>query len=296
MPEIIVDSHAHPQFGTNPERTEGDMDRALEANTCVIIVGSHIDTSRKALATAKKNPLAYVAIGSHPLHADKGKREEGGQKFRGKGEDFGEQKVNYSRLVEHPRVVAVGECGLDYSYLPSREPENEHSREEIIEKQKRNFIRQIRFAKKHNKALVVHSRTKEGEEQLYQEMLAILSGEHVEKMRFMMHGYNYTPEYLEHFLKLGAYVSYGGSITFDTTGNMEKLVKMTPRDRLLLETDAPYLTPKTPETSETYGNIRNEPSFVKFVAQRVAEIKGISFEEVARITTTNAKRLFNLPI
>jgi TatD DNase family protein len=107
-------------------------------------------------------------------------------------------------------------------------------------------------------------------------------------LRFEIHSFTGSPEYLQKFLDRGAYVSFNGIITFDKTGNMEKLVQMAPLDRIILETDCPYLTP-VPNRGK-----RNEPSFVKFTADKVAIIKNLSADEIANITTSNAKKLFSL--
>ncbi|HVY67521.1 MAG TPA: TatD family hydrolase, partial [Patescibacteria group bacterium] len=143
--------------------------------------------------------------------------------------------------------------------------------------------------KKHDKVLVVHSRPQQGSNELYQDMLALFEEEKVREMRFEIHSYTHTPEFFKKFLDLGAYVSFNGIVTFDKTGNMKKLVELAPPDRILLETDCPYLTP-IPHRGQ-----RNEPAYVRYVAEKVAEIKNIPAEEVARLTTANAKKLFRLP-
>lgn len=310
---MLIDTHAHVNFRSFKDDAEQTLQRALDAGIYVVNVGSQIDTSRQAVELAGKlKEGVYAAIGLHPEHTHSQYVDEEETHFKTREEDFNESW--YEELVTHPKVVGIGECGLDYYRLP----EDTSLHEQVKQKQIEVFKKQIRFAKKHNKALIVHSRPEKGSDELYEHMLQILKEElsyrgHPEALdegssllkagasldssalpqndvglRFVIHSYTHTPEFLQKFLDLGAFVSFNGIITFDKTGNMEKLVKMAPLDRILLETDCPYLAP-VPMRGK-----RNEPLYVKYVGEKVAKIRNLSEEEISNTTTDNARRLFRI--
>lgn len=287
---MLIDTHAHVNFRSFKDDAKETLQRALDNGTWVINVGSQIDTSKEAVELANQfEKGVYAVIGLHPEHTHSQHVDEEETHFKSREEDF---DINlYSELVKNPKVVGIGECGLDYYRLPLDKlgtSASGLSHEEIKQKQMEAFRKQIRFAKEHNKVLVVHSRPEKGSDELYIDMLKVFMEEKVSDMRFEVHSYTHTPEFFQKFLDLGAYVSFNGIITFDKTGNMAELVKMAPMDKILLETDCPYLSP-VPMRGK-----RNEPSFVKYVAENVARIKNISVNEVVKITTQNAKKLFNI--
>ncbi len=280
---MLIDTHAHVNFRSFKDDAEQTLKRALDAGIFVVNVGSQIDTSRQAAELAGKFPEGvYAAIGLHPEHTHSQYVDEEETHFKTREEDFNESW--YEELVAHPKVVGIGECGLDYYRLP----ENVSLHEQVKQKQIEVFKKQIRFAKKHNKALIVHSRPEKGSDELYEHMLQIFAEEEIKKLRFVVHSYTHTPEFLQKFLDLGAFVSFNGIITFDKTGNMEELVKMAPLDRILLETDCPYLAP-IPMRGK-----RNEPGYVRFVAEHLAKLKGVELQEAENLTTRNAKTLFGI--
>lgn len=281
---MLIDTHAHVNFRSFKDDAKETLQRALDNGTWVINVGSQIDTSRQAVELANQfENSVYAVIGLHPEHTHSQHVDEEETHFKSREEDF---DINlYSELVKNPKVVGIGECGLDYYRLP----EDKNLHEEVKQKQIAAFRKQIHFAKEHDKVLVVHSRPEKGSDELYKDMLKVFMEEKVSDMRFEVHSYTHTPEFFQKFLDLGAYVSFNGIITFDKTGNMAELVKMAPSDKILLETDCPYLSP-VPMRGK-----RNEPSFVKYVAEKVAEIKKLSVKEIEEITSNNAIRLFKLP-
>ncbi len=283
---LLIDTHAHVNFHSFKDDAKETLQRALDNGTWVINVGSQIDTSRQAVELANEfNQGVYAVIGVHPEHTHSQHVDEEETHFKSREENF---DVNlYSELVKNPKVVGIGECGLDY-YRIKNEELGIKNFQTIKQKQVEVFKKQIRFAKEHNKVLVVHSRPEPGSDELYEDMLKVFAEEKVNEMRFEIHSYTHTPGYFKKFLELGAYVSFNGIITFDKTGNMAELVKMAPLDKILLETDCPYLTP-VPNRGK-----RNEPLFVKFVAAKIAEIKQLAALEIEEITTANAKKLFNL--
>lgn len=280
---MLIDTHAHVNFRSFKDDAKETLQRALDSGTWVINVGSQIDTSKEAVELANQfEQGVYAVVGLHPEHTHSQHVDEEETHFKSREEDF---DINlYSELVKDPKVVGIGECGLDYYRLP----EDKNLHEEVKQKQILAFRKQIQFAKEHDKVLVVHSRPEKGSGELYKDMLKIFLEEKVCEMRFEVHSYTHTPEFFQKFLEFGAYVSFNGIITFDKTGNMEELVKMAPLDKILLETDCPYLAP-VPMRGK-----RNEPAFVKYVAEKVAEIKQISLAEVERFTTDNAMRLFKI--
>ena len=166
--------------------------------------------------------------------------------------------------------------------------------EQIKQKQKDAFIQQIKLAKELNKTLVIHSRSSNGTDDACLDILGIIKHElgvmnQDSPLRFVLHSYTGSPEVAKMFVDIGAYISFNGIITFDKTGNMEKVLEAVPIERIVIETDCPYLTP-VPHRGK-----RNEPSYVRFVAEKIAGLKGVGFDEVAVITTENTRQLFFLP-
>lgn len=280
---MLIDTHAHVNFRSFKDDAKETLQRALDAGVWVVNIGSQIDTSRQAIELANQfEQGVYAVVGLHPEHTHSQYVDEEETHFKTREEDF---DINlYSELAKHPKVVGIGECGLDYY----RFPDDKNIHDQIKKKQIEVFKKQIHLAKEYDKALVVHSRPEKGSGELYDDMLNVFEEEKVNEMRFVVHSYTYTTEYLQKFLDIGAYVSFNGIITFDKTGNMEKLVKLAPLDKIILETDCPYLTP-VPHRGK-----RNEPSYVKFVAEKLAQIKNLSLDETARMTTENAKKLFKI--
>jgi TatD DNase family protein len=192
----------------------------------------------------------------------------------------------YHNLAKHSKVVAIGETGLDYEFC-----ENDL---EVQKKQQKVFIQHLKLAKELNKPVIIHSR------RLFPEILNIIQNTNYKLQNTgpgVLHCYMGRWSYAEEYLKMGFYISFTGLITY--ARDYDKVIKNCPLDRILLETDAPYLPPHQifgggGLTSEDRRKIRNTPDNVKYVAGKIAEIKGISFEKVAEQTTKNAKELFNL--
>ena len=287
---MLIDTHAHVNFRSFQDDAKEALQRALDSGTWVINVGSQIDTSRQAVELANRfKEGIYAVVGLHPEHTHSQFVDEEETHFQTREEFFDYEA--YKKLAQDKKVVGIGECGLDYYRMP--EDADHH---QIKEKQKAAFRLQIKLAKELNKVLVIHSRPTKGSEELFDDLITILDEEGVgsnvngqmSNVRFEVHSFTGSPEALQKFLDRGAYVSFNGIITFDKTGNMEKLVNLAPLDKLILETDCPYLTP-VPNRGK-----RNEPSFVKFVADKVAQIRNVPADEISQITTQNAKRLFNI--
>ena len=206
---------------------------------------------------AEKYNEVYFAVGIHPYDMEK----------------FDEAVME--QYVNHPKCIAIGECGLDYYRLP----EDEIEKEENIKRQKEVFIAQIEFAKKVKKPLIVHIRDASNDSR------QILMDHNAKEVGGVLHCYNAS----EHLLPLAEhnfYFGIGGVLTFKNAKKLVEVLPKIPKDKLLIETDAPYLTPH-PHRGE-----RNEPYYTVFVASKMAELLETSIEEIQNLTTFNAKKLF----
>lgn len=216
--------------------------------------------------------MVYASVGLHPLHLFKDITEEqtfGGrtQRIVAKAEQFDARR--YRLLAQSsPRVVAIGECGLDYYHTDG-----------LASVQQAVLRQHIDIALALDLPLIIHCRD------AYDDLLTILQ-DYTGHVRGTIHCYTGTPDYAKKFLALGFYVGFTGIVTFKNAANVRASVAVVPLDRLLLETDAPYLAP------EPYRGQRNEPSFVRSVAEALAKLKGVSFVTLAEQTTHNAFELF----
>lgn len=279
LPEFI-DVHAHMQFNAYAEDRDELIKRSLENKTWMINVGTNLRTSKEAVALSEKYPEGVFAIvGLHPIHTnasfhDKDEIGEEGEPFNSKGEEFNVEE--FEKLISHPKVVGVGECGLDFFRI-------EGDKENYVEKQTKAFESQIDLAVKYDKPLMIHCRD------AYPEVLDILTQKksaYGEKLRGNFHFFAGTLEDAQKILDLGFNFSFTGVITF--ASQYEELVKMAPLDRIFSETDCPYVTPAP------YRGKRNEPGYVSEVVKKIAEIKGLDLEETAQALAQNAVRFFKL--
>ncbi|OGE83521.1 MAG: hypothetical protein A3B10_03515 [Candidatus Doudnabacteria bacterium RIFCSPLOWO2_01_FULL_44_21] len=270
---MYFDTHTHVNFAAFKDDREETIQRALDAKTWMVNVGTQIDTSKAAVDLASKYAQGvYAAIGLHPIHTWQQMVDEEESHFQTRAEYF--DTILYHSMITD-KVVAVGECGLDYFRLPKEDQQT------TISKQKTEFIKQIDFAKKHDLALIVHCRD------AYEDVLEILRANYADG-RGIIHSFTDTWDTAKKFLDFGFYVALNGILTFDKTGKLAEVANNTPLDRLLIETDAPYLTPPP------YRGKRNEPSFVQYVAKKIAEIKKVSLEEAGEQTFQNACKLFKI--
>ena len=288
----FIDTHTHVNLRAFKDDAKETIQRALEAGVAVVNVGTQIDTSRQAVDLLGDFPEdVYAVVGLHPSHTFAHDFEDEEEvKFKTREEHFDYEM--YKALAVHPKVVGIGECGLDYYRLP-----NDRDHDEIKSLQRAAFYDQIKLALELDKALCVHCRPTDGTVDAYEDLLEIIRevktpspkwGGAGEGLRFEVHCYTGDAETALKFVELGGYIGLNGIITFDKTGRSEEVVKAVPLTSIILETDAPYLTPKSNRGK------RNEPFFLPEVAEKIAEWKGISVEEVADITTSNAKKLFKL--
>ena len=222
-----------------------------------LIPGADHNDLPQALSLAEKYKEVYFSVGVHPYDID----------------SYDENIMN--KYVTHAKCIAIGECGLDYFRLPDDEDE----KIENIKKQKEVFISQIEFAKKVKKPLIVHIRDASDDSR------QILIDYDAKQVGGVLHCYNAS----EHLLCLADhnfYFGIGGVLTFKNAKKLVEVLPKIPKDKLLIETDAPYLTPH-PHRGE-----RNEPYYTVFVAQKMAELLQINEDEIQKLTTNNAKKLF----
>lgn len=252
----LTDSHCHLSE-LSQEELQGVLTRAKENGVdrmVAIGAGYGSEGNAKTLALAEKYRHIICALGVHPHDAEK-MREH----------DFDELK----KLVQHERVRCIGEIGLDYHYMNSPK-----------EEQRTVLRRFVHLARDVKKPVMIHDRD------AGDECVDILREEGAMQAGGMVHCFTGSMELARKYLDLGFYVSFTGIITFKKSEDLRAVVKMVPLDRMLIETDAPFLAPE-PHRGKT-----NEPAFVRHVAERVAVIKGVSYEEVAQVTTGNAQRYF----
>ena len=256
---MLIDSHAHIQGKEYAGEAEAVIKRAHAAGVGKIIaVGGAGDMSSntEAIALASSFANVYATVGMHPHDA----------------KDVGEDELRALReLTAHPKVIAVGETGLDYYY--------NHSPHDV---QRRIFGQFICMARETGLPIVVHERD------AAQEAAELLHAEGGGELRGVIHCFTGNYDAACAYLDLGFYLSFTGIITFKNAAALRDVVRKVPLERMLVETDSPYLTP-VPHRGK-----RNEPAYVRLVAETVSEVKEISFEDVAAVTTANVRALFTV--
>jgi len=261
----MIDTHCHLEMKPYDSDREDVIRRAREAGLeAVITIGSDFEGCKGAVELANKYDFIYAAVGIHP-HDAKDFTEE----IFGRIKEWAMSRITHHASRITPKVVAIGEIGLDYHY--------DHSPKEI---QKDVFKRQLDGAKELNLPVIIHSR------EAKKDTLKILEESGVTKG--VMHCFSGDMEMAERVMSMGFYISIAGPVTFKNAAKLREIAKAIPDDYLLVETDAPYLTP------EPLRGKRNEPAFVVHTARFLAELRGISYEDIDRITTVNAKRLFGI--
>jgi TatD DNase family protein len=278
MPKYI-DIHSHVNFTAFDADRDETMKRAEENETIVINVGTQIDTSRKAAEMTHTYTNTYAIVGLHPIHTgvsyhDEKELGEGGKEFTSRGEIF--DKEAYTELFKNPKVLGIGECGLDYYRCD----------EESILKQKEALVAQIELANEVNKPLMLHIRNNPEDKykNAYFDVLDLLKK--YAKVKGDVHFFAGGLEEAKAFLDFGFTLSFTGVITF--TKDYDEVIKNTPLEMIMTETDSPYVAP-IPHRGK-----RNEPSFVREVVKKIALIKGLPEDEVAKAIISNAKRVFGI--
>jgi len=301
---MLVDTHAHLNFPAFDKDRNKIIEKCLENDLWLINIGSNYETSKKAVEIAQNYPEGvYASIGLHPINLDTGlvKMRVDASEGSHFEKEFDFEK--YKKLANSEKVVAIGEIGLDYYW----KPKTKRKLELFKEKQKDLLLKQLKLAKELN--LPSHQKFGSGGlpvifhcRMAHQDLIEILNFQFSIsnfQIRGVMHGFVGTIDQLKEYLKMGFYIGFNGIIFKKIDGiNFEENIKATPIEKILIETDCPYLMPSAARRSFREGGQnqedRNEPLNVKYVAEKIAQIKNLSFEQVAEITTKNARQLFKL--
>lgn len=253
---MLFDTHAH----FDDERFDADRDEMLEQMkdfgvTNITNIGSSMESSRRSVELAEKYDFIYASVGVHPSETEN-LTEADMEELR--------------RLAQHPKVRAIGEIGLDYHYPDDVAPDI----------QKKWFIRQLDLAQELNMPVIIHDRDSKGE------ALEILKQKNISNG--VVHCFSGSAETAREIIKLGMMISFTGVLTFKNARRAIEACAAVPTDRLMIETDCPYMAP------EPHRGERNHSGYVRYVAEKMAEIKGISYEEMVGITDRNAKRFYGI--
>ena len=256
---MFIDSHCHIDF---PDFSEGVLpllenmrEAQVDAALCVSV---NLENFPRVLAVAEAHPNLYASVGVHPDHD------------AGRDPDVDELVA----LARHPRVVAIGETGLDY-YRMARED---------VDWQRARFRTHIRAAKQAGKPLIIHTRS------AADDTLSIMMEENAQQAGGVMHCFTESWAVAEAALAMGFYISFSGIVTFKSAKDLKDVARHVPLERMLIETDSPYLAPMP------HRGKRNEPSYVRHVAEEIANLRGIPMEQVAAATSKNFSDLFEVEI
>jgi len=264
----MIDTHCHLEMEQFRDDVDAVIARAKDAGIeALISIGSDMEGCRGAVDLSKKHDMVYAAIGIHP-HDAKDFSEETAGAIRSWVTASREQETACEG-ADIPKIVAIGEIGLDYYY--------DHSPRDV---QREVFARQLALAKELDLPVVVHSRDAQ------EDTLHILEESGVRKG--VMHCFSGDKDMAKHAMSLGLHISFAGPVTFKKALSLKEVAKSVPDDLLLIETDAPYLAP------EPFRGKRNEPAFMVYTARHLAALRGITIEDIDRMTTLNAKRLFGI--
>ena len=254
---MIIDTHAHIDFDEYAQKFDEMISTAKENNVEKIIIPAvEPSTFKRVIETAQKNENLYCAMGVHPSEA------------KTYNDEVENQIIEYCK---NEKVIAIGECGLDYYWDKS-----------FNDIQKEVFKRQIILANNLNKTLIVHDR------EAHQDTLTILKKNTSSSTPVVMHCFSGSYEFGMECIKQGYFFAFGGVSTFKNAKKAHEVIEKMPLEYLLLETDSPYLTP------EPFRGKENQPAYLKYVVERIAQLRNISTQEVEDITTQNAMRAFNL--
>lgn len=256
---MIFESHAH----YDDEKFNNDRDLLIQelirGRICTIInVGASIESTKMSIVLAEKYEHVYAAAGVHPSEVS----------------ELNEKTFDWLRKqTKHEKVIAVGEIGLDYYW--DKEPE-------VQKRQRMWFERQLELARECQLPVIIHSR------EAAEDTMKVMKKARAEEIPGVVHCYSYSPELAAEFVKMGYYIGIGGVVTFKNAKKLKETATRIPLTKILLETDAPYMAP------EPHRGERNHSGNLIFVAEKIAEIKGISVEEVEEVTKQNAKNLFGV--
>ncbi|XCN74737.1 MAG: TatD family hydrolase [Candidatus Electrothrix aestuarii] len=254
----LIDSHCHLDMEDSQEEISDLVDSARQSQVeTIITIGIDLATSQRAVELAKTYPGVYASIGIHPHSADE-------------GDDTTYQQLK--ELAKTDKVVAYGEIGLDYAkqYAP-------------VERQRKEFARQLELAKDLQLPIIIHDRD------AHEDTIQIIKEQGPFPAGGVMHCFSGDTAFAQQILDLGLYISIPGIVTFKNALDLQQVAQDIPLDRMVLETDGPFLTPAP------FRGKRNRPEYLLYTAAMVAELRGISIDEIAQQTTQNTRRLFSLP-
>ena len=255
---MIFETHAHYDDDRFNEDRDELLKRLPEEGVGVVInSGASVESTRDTIRLAKEYPHVYAAVGVHPSEIEE------------LDEDF---FAWMKEQTEWEKTVAIGEIGLDYYW--DKEPE-------VQERQRYWFGRQIELAKEAHLPIIVHSRDAAAD------TMQVMKEHHAEEIPGVIHCYSYSKEMALEFIKMGYYIGVGGVVTFKNAKKLKETVEVIPLEKILLETDCPYMAP------EPYRGKRNSSLYLPYVIEEIARIKDISKEEVERVTEENARKLFS---
>ncbi len=256
---MIFETHAHYE----DEQFDHDRDELLESMqehgiSLIVNVGSSIETTKKSISLSEKYHFIYAAAGVHPSEIS----------------CLNEESFEWLRdQTKHPKVAAIGEIGLDYYW---------EKEESVHEKQRYWFRRQLKLAKETGLPVIIHSRDAASD------TLAIMREAHVMQIPGVIHCYSYSAEDAREYVKMGYYIGVGGVITFKNAKKLKETVAKIPLEKILLETDCPYMAP------EPNRGKRNSSLYLYYIAEKIAEIKEITVQEVIDVTERNAYCMYQL--
>ena len=255
----LIDTHCHLSHDSLRGQVPEVLDRASQAGVAAVVcVSADLDEAQAAMQLAQKYPQVYCTAGVHPHSA------------AGAGADLAER---LGRLIAFEKNVALGEIGLDYHYDFSPR-----------EDQRRVFAEQLHLAHSNTKPVIVHTR------EAFDDVMSIVVESGLTGQRIIFHSFTGTVAQARAILDIGASISFSGILTFPKTHELRQAAQLVPDDRILVETDAPYLSPVPVRKIKT-----NEPAHVKHVAACLAEVREVTIEKLAELTTANATRIFHLP-
>jgi TatD DNase family protein len=261
---VLIDTHCHINFGQFDEDRDAVMQRAAERNVTMLINPAvDVESSYAGIALSQQYEGVYAAVGVHPNSTA----------------NFEDSIIQTLRelAIESPKVVAIGEIGLDYYWDKSPKSAQQHA-----------FEAQLNLATELELPVIIHNRDAHDDVIRILESWASTLPDSLKNRAGVLHSFSAPPEIAERALAVGLYLGFTGPLTFKKAEDLRQIARSVPLDRLLIETDAPYLTP------EPYRGKRNEPAYVYHVADRLAALHAMPTEKMADITTENAKRLFRL--
>lgn len=275
---MMIDTHAHAHFNAYRDDMDEVIRRSLEKGTVMNLVGTQSDTSKKGVEVAQKYDGVYASVGLHPEHLFSKHVDEEESSFISREENFDYEY--YKKLAMSPKVIGIGECGLDLYRIPEG-----LTAEDMLPRQTEVFKKHIQIAQELHLPMVIHCR------EAHQYLIPILR--EAGQLGGTIHCYTSNWTNAEQYLAMGYYIGFTGVITFPplkanpkVQEDLLEVVRRMPEDRILLETDCPYLSPIP------YRGKRGEPWMVEATAAKIAELRGTTLENVLKITTENAKRLF----